>query len=773
MQPLMSILSGPPVEIAFQETNSRLADLRKLAEVWLIPNIKQLDQRKLIAQLRAAFQDATTAQAVVSGLSAADRAVLQAYRRYGTGTVSGAVMRMDLMARKLLQVREENPGQRFVYRRWEREPTKRLNERAFLLTPQESNRHGGNYYSGSSDGTERPLPTYSIHPALAKFLVPAGPPSWLVPVAPKAVSLGKPRSSAEVAFELARVFSAIAGRKSWNLNRSGQLATPARKALVKAIPLGDDLQFPLPEKQVFYFELLRRLGVVKTGVEHAHGDEAAAQRLFSRSTLEQARLWAAAWLRAEGWTDGSGSTNPEFVDYYYTFESSLSSQRQVLAWALSCLAQQHDQWFDLRAFVERIGAEGGSAVENRHSGVEHKGGWDPAFIEPHTYSELQGMERIAAVWLADEGFWFANAVMVTLAALGCIERGREEGAELRYSFRLTPLGRSIFDAPEVKPELPPAGKFLVVQPNFDVVAYLDQTDAQGIGSLGLLLENVKPTLGAVQTFRITHQAFYRALELGLTYERALQLLQQASQHELPPNVLETLKDWSARRESMVVKSNVTLLGFASRLERDSHLTLGAGRACGDRWVIIEAGQILPAHAFDGALTIDHSSVRQTLVIDEQGLIFHRQPLDTVQLGRLRIFAEQHDKEWQMTSASIKNAIGRGMQPTLFRHWLTQMLEQRMPPLMWHALEAWMGKPAGVNLGAAQLLRIPDVALFAAISQSELLRPLFLGSLSDGWLLVKPEGVEELGRLLSQYGFEVTPGITAESLSPGSNKTPGK
>jgi hypothetical protein len=363
-------------------------------------------------------------------------------------------------------------------------------------------------------------------------------------------------------------------------------------------------------------------------------------------------------------------------------------------------------------------------------------------------------------------------VMVTLAALGFIERGRVEGAELRYCFRLTPVGRAVFGAPDVKVELQPTGKFLVVQPNFDVVAYLDQTDAHGIGSLGLLLENVKPTLGAVQTFRITHQAFYRALELGLTHESALELLQQASQHALPPNVLETLKEWSARRESMVVKSNVTLLGFANRLERDSHLVQGVGRACGDRWVILEAGQNLPAHSFDGAHTVDHSSEWPTLVVDEQGLIFHHKPLDTVQINRLRLFADQKDKEWRITAASIKRAMGRGLQPTLVRKWLYRMLEQQMPPLMWHAVEAWMGKPAGVNLGAAQVLRVPNDELFAIISESEFLRPLFLGVLANGWLVVKPEGVKELARLLSQYGFEVKPGITPELLSPGTGgRTP--
>jgi hypothetical protein len=762
------VLSGQAIGVAFQEFGGRLSDLRKLAQVWLIPGAKQLDQQKLVAQLKAAFQDPTTAQTIVSQLSPVDRAVLQAYRRYGTGSVSGAVIRMDLMSRGLLRANEQKSPNGYLYRHWERDPTNRLHERAFLISPQGSNRQGGSGYSrygGWSEETERPLPTYALHPALAKYLVPADPPSWSVPAVQKAVSLGKPRSSAEVGFELARVFSAVAGRKFWSFNRSGQLSTPARKALIKAVPLGEDIQFPLPERQAFYFELMRRLGVIKIDVENAHGDEAAAQFLFSRSTPEQARLWVSAWLKSECWTDGFGSTDPQYVDSYNNSESSLSSQRQVLTWALSCLAGQHDQWFDLKAFVEHIVADGGSAVENQNLGLEHRPGWDPAFIDRYAYRELQGNERKAASWLAREGFWTANAVMVTLAALGFIERGRAEGAELRYCFRLTPLGRTLFGAPEIPVESQPTGKFLVVQPNFDAVAYLDQTDAQGIGSLGLLLENVKPTLGAVQTFRLTHQAFYRALELGLTYERSLELLQRASQHELPANVLETLKEWSARRESMVVKANVTLLGFANRLERDSHLTNGMGRACGDRWVIVEGGQILPAHSFDGALTVDHSAGRLTLVVNEQGLILHQEPLDTVQISRLRLIAELDGKDWSITSAGVGRAISRGMQPTLVRKWLTRMLEQEMPPLMWHALEAWMGKRVSMNLGAAQVLRVPEEELFVIISESDFLRPLILGTFGPGWIVVKPEGVKELARLLSRYGFEVTPGITPEMLEP--------
>jgi hypothetical protein len=747
------------------EANGRLKDLRTLASAWRVPDAKQLDQKNLIAQLRTAFKDKQAAKEIVSGLSTADRGTLDAYCRYGTGLVSGVVMRMDLLARGLLQIHSQTISDRFVYHRWEREPTQRLAERAFLIRPSGLDRYGNSTHGGYGRETETPLPTFAINPILAQCLKPAGPPSWPVPAAENVVSLGKPRSSAEVAFELSRVFATLAGRKSWRLNRSGELSTPARNSLTKAVSLGEDRDFPHPEKQAFHFELLRRMGAVKTEIENAHADQAAAQAIFSRPAWEQARLWATAWLHAECWSDGFGSTNPEVVNFYYAFESSLSAQRQILAWALSCLAHQGDQWLDLKAFVERIEADGGTAAGEPYGGGGSTKGWDPKFVDRKAIYELDGEERRHGFWLASHGTWFANAVMVTLATLGFIERGSAQGAGVRYCFRLTPLGRAIFGAPEVEPPTASTGQFLVVQPNFDVVAYLDQTDAQGIGSLGLLLENLKPTLGPVQTFRITHEAFYRALELGLSYERAIELLQQASQHALPANVLQTLQDWSARRESMIVRRKVILLGFASPNERDAYLAKGAGRACGDRWVIVDAGQKLSGHALDGALKGDKDGGQRPLVVNEQGIVSHQGPLDTFQIGRLHHFAELRSSEWRITPARMKSAVEQGLKPALVIYWLSDMLAEPIPPLLEHALLSWTGKPESVKLGSALVLQVPDPELFEIISQSELFRPMLQGSLETGWLMVRPECAKELARLLADYGFAVTTDLTPGKLPP--------
>ena len=93
-------------------------------------------------------------------------------------------------------------------------------------------------------------------------------------------------------------------------------------------------------------------------------------------------------------------------------------------------------------------------------------------------------DRLLAFWLADEAVWAANAIMVTLATLGLVERGHTTDKKFRPCFRLTELGRAVFGAPEVEAaQRPGDARFLTVQPNLEVVAYLESADARQVCTL--------------------------------------------------------------------------------------------------------------------------------------------------------------------------------------------------------------------------------------------------------------------------------------------------
>src|SRR5439155_12127288 len=112
--------------------------------------------------------------------------------------------------------------------------------------------------------------------------------------------------------------------------------------------------------------------------------------------------------------------------------------------------------------------------------------------------------------------------------------------------------------PKAKSEQAP---FLVVQPNFDVLAYVEQADACSGALLGRIAEVTSRSAGPVQTFRLTRTSVYQGQEGGLDHGRIVEFLERHNRGTLPANVLRSLADWSGRRESLVLRSGVRLLGF--------------------------------------------------------------------------------------------------------------------------------------------------------------------------------------------------------------------
>ncbi len=237
------------------------------------------------------------------------------------------------------------------------------------------------------------------------------------------------------------------------------------------MPLDDSPDFPFPDPHGFYCELLRYTGVLRIAGDKIVPDFAAATRAFSESGFRQVNSWVHGWLSARHWIDGTGiSGNQESAE-------SLNTGRQVLAWALGCLARAGDHWFLLETFlVELYALQGHSSFRLPYLKLV----WDPHLVAAQDKEKQTGEARTRAWWFGKEGMWYANALMITLVTLGVVERTRlGSGKSASHGFRLTSVGRAVFGAPEIVPPTEVVEhRCLVIQPNFDVVAYLDQADAQ-------------------------------------------------------------------------------------------------------------------------------------------------------------------------------------------------------------------------------------------------------------------------------------------------------
>lgn len=134
-----------------------------------------------------------------------------------------------------------------------------------------------------------------------------------------------------------------------------------------------------------------------------------------------------------------------------------------------------------------------------------------------------------------------------LTWLGLVERCYCEG---EACFRVSALGRLLFSDP------PSAGHAegystssgtLVVQPNFEIMAALEQMDPLRTIPLHIFAE--ADGKGSVGVFRLTRERFMRALQQGHDPAAFLAFLKENSRSPLPENVVITLQDWlrSAKR----------------------------------------------------------------------------------------------------------------------------------------------------------------------------------------------------------------------------------
>ncbi len=135
----------------------------------------------------------------------------------------------------------------------------------------------------------------------------------------------------------------------------------------------------------------------------------------------------------------------------------------------------------------------------------------------------------------------ARALEETLFWSGIIDRGYENGEPC---FRVSPLGDAILTDTEPAALIacyPEHRGNFVVQPNYEVVATVADMDPLMTVPLESFSERV--SVSQVMVYRLTREAFVRAMQEGRNPDVFIDFLLSHSRDPLPENVLVTLKDW--------------------------------------------------------------------------------------------------------------------------------------------------------------------------------------------------------------------------------------
>jgi hypothetical protein len=129
-------------------------------------------------------------------------------------------------------------------------------------------------------------------------------------------------------------------------------------------------------------------------------------------------------------------------------------------------------------------------------------------------------------------------------------------------------------------------------------------------------------------------------------------------------------------------------------------------------------------------------------------------MSAVGSARLRRFAECIDGTWRISPRSVHAARELGITAEQIVGWLTVHTGTAVPPVLAMAIRNWASGRAKVFLDRVVLLQVNDSTSFAALNQSERLRPHIMGVIAPGTFVVTDEGRKEAATLLRNLGFSL-------------------
>jgi hypothetical protein len=720
-------------------------ELKRAARFWVGKEANSYNKAKCIAALTRIMNSDDDTRRVPTALSEKERQVLAIFTRYGP-TVSGGVLTAEMYARGLVQMPPKDKASEAYYRayhEWRRNDLIRgLSEKLVLV--------GNSYDLYYSSSYTHSYPRSTLHPALVKAVAPAPPLSWSASiVCDGAVGTGR-RSSAEVALDLWRVAAALRVMGTWPTVKGDSPSKATRARMRKELGLRDAEKDPLspPDPESLFYELLHGMGLMNFGDKRQWIREEALERHMQQPPAAQAWHWVRAWFHMPLWQDGIGVVPERNSDYTFVRiePAKLYHARELLVWALCGVAHTSNRWLDLETFLRDLWrASQQASIDFYCDGFA----WNPEFEMARKKEQYPaGEDRTLAFWFAGEAVWAANAIMVTLATLGLVERGHTADKKIRPCFRLTELGRAVFGAPEVEADQRSGdGRFLTVQPNLEVVAYLESADARQICTLSRFAATAPRASGPVQTFALRRGSVYGALESGMTLDEVRTFLTDHGKTELPANVERMLSEWAGRRESLVLRTKVVLaLGPSETRTR--------GRALNSNvYLLPSVTDEIAAKELPGWTILDHEDKpERTWTTDELGSLTTNSGHSISQLRLARI-ADRTATGWQITQQSVGRARMSGMTADQILGWLGGHLTAKAPALLEVAVRNWTGRQ-GIKLSQVQLLQILQPQAKEALLHSPTFQPFLAGHIPPEWFLIRDDHLNEVRGFLERLGFTV-------------------
>lgn len=757
--------------------------LKKMARVWVGKDAYKLNKESAIQTLKRCFRDPAAVRRLAENLTAVERSGLMLMKLRQRPVVFSEELAMEL-----LLLHPPPPDKRGYY--GSAKHYERLNdmlERGLLMRCDGQNGSFGHssFYVCEAVGI------------VADFfdIIEIKPPTALPlkPVADVATSIL--RRPGELLLQLTAFHQAFDRLGSVQLSAKGLYAAPSIAKLTKLLGWPkwnpDDAQdadpTSLPAPVEFYLGLFIAADLLK--VNYLTREVIANPQFKIQTTLEQpitaqAKLWAQSYRSLGRWTEITLGSS-----YYYDEEKIGQTKRNGLRAALLLamgMLPDPSAWYRIADLSEMIYQRVGRrfALGYLHT---YSSPWNATPAQEAAAKEKYERER-RADWRRIEQRWIERALTGPLFHLGLVELAREpqDKADNLTLFRLTEAGRAalydIFRQPAEtdgaerlaqQPEQP----CWVVQPNFEVVVYLDHAAPRQLGFIERIGVRQKAD-AAIANYRLTRESIYAALEEGVDAQQLLQTLESGSQHPLPPGVARTLSDWAGRRERLAVRLNASVIEFPDAAPRDAALSTGKvkGTAIGERFILTDQKEqsLKSKLPLGGAISYEPQPPRSLMVNDDGTVLIAPAQHDLLIAGELSAYAEPGSTPsfWRITRASVSAARDRGWTADEIINRISRRSALAPPQFLQYAIQAWCGNktaPGPTAMTAPPLLQTSNPEVAEAICQCSFLRPHLLARIGPCAVLVKHESVKSLGKLLTEYGFTVGKEVLLPAATPSEKK----
>ncbi|WP_435010024.1 helicase-associated domain-containing protein [Tundrisphaera lichenicola] len=507
---------------------------------------------------------------------------------------------------------------------------------------------------------------------------------------------------------------------------------------VLAGPITDALE-PLPDMTLLWIDLARAVGLV---IPEPNSDRliAAPPDFWAENAVHLPQMIATRWLSLRDWHEQAGMRSEGSpVDLALPFVRS-----SILLW----LARVEEPgWVALDDLAEHLN--------------QLAPGWDRALLSDTWKAQPEGgMATLAAVLLGPA------------YQLGLV-RAAEETPIGRRVVQITPLGR--YGLALGPPPAPRAAfdHFLMVQPNFEIIAYRQGLTPSLIGQFSRFARWSQ--VGAALELKLTPDSVYRGLEGGLTTEAILDRLSKHSARPLPAGVAEAVRTWADRRDRVTYYGSATLVEFASSEELEAAIGLWPSSVrvapirISDRLLLVEEEGAIPFNRFRMAGSRDYRKPAEACVdVEPDGVTL------SLDLGRsdllvdaeLTRFADEPRtstppdgassprRSFVVTPASLSRAAENGLTAAQLSRWFEQRTGSALPSAIRLLLHAAGPKVEPFQAARPVVMEVPTPELLDGLLQYPTTGPLLGDRLGPNSVVIPDDAVDDLRRALRELGLKL-------------------